>query len=409
MLDLFLITGLGFLGSFGHCLGMCGPITVAFSLGSPTAAPPSRRQLVSFHFLLNLGRLLSYGLVGAAIGSLGSVLVAGGQMAGLGSDLRRGMALVTGSLLIWFGLAQISPGLLPRLPLLHPLLQGRLHERLQRTLARFSLTQQWWWTPLLLGLVWGLIPCGFLYAAQIKAAETAHPWAGALTLLAFGLGTLPMMLGIGLSASWLSQDRRSQLFQLGGWLTLLIGVLTLMRTGDSMTDYAGYGALMALALALVARPISKLWEGPLRYRRVLGVGAFILSLAHTVQMVEHTWGWNFQAFQFMLPLHQWGVMVGAAALALMLPLALTSSNSAQRWLGPFWRSLHLLSLPALLLCALHCLLIGPRSLGQTQLSLSQWLHTALFIGLVGIVLLVRSHAFWSLLSLDRYYVPPKRS
>ncbi|MBD0334928.1 MAG: sulfite exporter TauE/SafE family protein [Cyanobacteria bacterium Co-bin13] len=408
MLDLFLITSLGFLGSFGHCLGMCGPITVAFSLGHPAEAAPSRWQSVGFHLLLNLGRLLSYALIGAVIGSIGSVLVAGGQVAGIGSGLRRGMALVTGGLLIWFGLAQVSPGLLPKLPFLHPMLQGQLHQRLQKTLTHFSLSRQWW-TPLLLGLVWGLIPCGFLYAAQIKAAETAHPAVGAATMLAFGLGTLPIMLGVGLSTSWLSQDRRSQLFRLGGWLTLLIGVLTLMRTGEAMTDYAGYGALVALVLALIARPVSRLWSGPLRYRRVLGVGAFILSLAHSVQMLEHSWGWNLQAFEFMLPRHQWGVIMGASALALMLPLALTSTDWAQRGLGTFWRNLHLLSVPALLLCTLHCLMLGTRYLGSGHLSPVQAIHTAVFVSVVGLALMMRSRWFWSLLSLDRYYVPPKRS
>jgi sulfite exporter TauE/SafE len=81
-----------------------------------------------------------------------------------------------------------------------------------------------WWTPALLGSVWGLIPCGFLYAAQIKAAETGNLWLGAATMLAFGLGTMPMMLGVGVSASKLSADKRSQLFRLGGWVTLTIGI-----------------------------------------------------------------------------------------------------------------------------------------------------------------------------------------
>lgn len=155
MVDLLLIASLGFLGSFGHCLGMCGPITLAFSLsGQGDAAPDKgmvRWRSLGFHLLLNGGRLASYALVGAAIGGLGSVLVAGGQVAGIGSDLRRIMALVTGLLLIWFGLVQVSPGLVPHLPLLHPMRQGRLHDRLQRVMMQFSLVNRWW-TPLLLGL-----------------------------------------------------------------------------------------------------------------------------------------------------------------------------------------------------------------------------------------------------------------
>ncbi|MGF1569445.1 MAG: sulfite exporter TauE/SafE family protein [Nodosilinea sp.] len=407
MIDLLLIAGLGFFGSFGHCLGMCGPITVAFALGAQGEAPVTSWLQVRFHLLLNLGRLLSYALVGAAIGGLGSVLVAGGQMAGLGSGLRQAMTLLTGGLLIWFGLRQVSPGLLPRLPLIHPFGKKSLHERLSQTMGGVSATRRWW-TPVALGLCWGLIPCGFLYVAHIKAAATAQPGAGALTMLAFGLGTLPMMAGIGLSATWLSQDRRGQLFRLGGWITLVVGVLTLTRSGDAMTDYAGYGSIGLLVTALVARPLGKLWPGPLKYRRVLGVGAFLLGLAHTVQMVQHSWQGNLRAVYFMLPHHQWGIAAGALALGLMLPLALTSSDLAQRWLGPFWRSLHLLSLPALILCTGHCVLLGlqyPKFLGFTALALSP---PGVWLGVVIGVLLVRSRWFWTLLSLHDYYVSPKR-
>jgi sulfite exporter TauE/SafE len=57
-------------------------------------------------------------------------------------------------------------------------------------------------------------------------------------MLAFGLGTVPMMLGVGVSTSVLSRDRRSQLRQLGGWVSLTIGLLLLLRTSD-MVDYTG--------------------------------------------------------------------------------------------------------------------------------------------------------------------------
>ncbi|MGH2412747.1 MAG: sulfite exporter TauE/SafE family protein, partial [Microcystaceae cyanobacterium] len=245
---MLLIASLGFLGSFGHCAGMCGPITVAFSLSQKSELSPSRAQQFYFHLLLNLGRILSYALVGAGIGALGSVLIAGGQMAGIGSALRRGIALLTGSSLIWFGLSQISPGWLPRFPLLHPLLQSNLHQRLSSAMVQLSWRSHWW-VPFGLGLVWGLIPCGFLYAAQIKAAETGNLWMGSAIMFAFGLGTLPTMIGVGVSAALVSSDRRSQLFRLGGWITLIIGVFTLLRTGDTMVDYTGHAALICLILA----------------------------------------------------------------------------------------------------------------------------------------------------------------
>lgn len=411
MLELGLIAALGFLGSFGHCVGMCGPITVAFSLAAhPDADTADGEEAAKlsqfwFHLCLNLGRLASYVLVGAAIGGLGSVLVAGGQMAGIGSLLRRGIALLTGGLLILIGLRQVAPHLLPQLPLLHPL-QGTLHQRLQQVMSQTS-TARRWWTPLLLGLAWGLIPCGFLYTAQIKAAETSSVLAGAATMLAFGLGTVPMMVGLGTYSAWLSRDRTSQLFQFGGWITLLIGVLTLMRTGDLMIDYAGHLSLLCLALALIARPISKVWSQPLRFRRLFGVGAFVLAIAHTLHMLEHSWNWNLMAVRFMLVPHQWAMVAGAIALLLMVPLALTSTNLAQKRLGKAWRSLHLLSIPAIVLAGLHGIVAGSTYLGSLQFQGRPLLYSLLLSGAVGLVLAARSPWFWRLLSLERWYAPAK--
>jgi sulfite exporter TauE/SafE len=400
MLDLSLIILLGFLGSFGHCFGMCGPLTVAFSL-SKQQENPSWQQQLKFHTLLNLGRMLSYTLVGAGIGSLGSVLVEGGQLAGIGSNLRHWIAIITGTMLIWFGLGQIKPGFLPHIPLLHPILKGNLHNRLSAGMIKLS-SQTQWWTPALLGMTWGLMPCGFLYAAQIKAAATGNLWQGAATMLAFGIGTLPIMVSVGVSTALISKDRRSQLFQLGGWVTLIIGVITLLRTGDTMTDYNGHVALICLILSLIARPVNSFWSGPLRYRRALGVGAFVLSGVHTIHHLEHSLKWNFTAFWFLPLEFQWGMGAGAVALVLITPAACTSFDFMQKSLGKYWRQIHLFSVPALLLSAIHTVLMGSHYF-QNQL-------TVILLGIITCgVLLVRSQYFWIYLGLEKFYVPPKKS
>lgn len=389
MLDLLLILAIGFFGSFGHCVGMCGPLTVAFSL-SHKQDPLKWQEQLSFHILLNLGRLVSYTLVGAGIGALGSILIVGGQMAGSGSVLRRGIALLTGVMLIWFGIIQIQPKFLPRIPFLHPLTQGKLHNRLSAAMVKLSLHNHWW-TPAGLGIVWGLMPCGFLYAAQIKAAETGNLWLGAATMLAFGLGTLPTMLGVGVSTSLVSADRRSQLFRLAGWVTITIGVLTLLRTGDmmAMVYYTGHASLLCLMLALIARPICRFWSQPLQYRRALGVGAFVLALVHVVQTMEHIFDWNLNAVSFLLPTHQLAIALGMIAVALMTPVALTSFDRLQKALGKRWRQIHLLSVPALLLCATHAVLIGSHYLGDLEGTGKNQLF-AVMLGIITLgVLLVR--------------------
>ena len=400
MLDLLLVAALGFLGSFGHCVGMCGPLAVAFSLSdkeskdNPKKNPKNWQQHLYFHTLLNLGRILSYAIAGAAIGAIGSVLVAGGQLAGLESDLRRWLAILTGMLLVWMGIVQIKPEGLPNIPFLNPMAQVGLHQRLNNAMMKLSLHSHPL-TPALLGMTWGLIPCGFLYTAQIKAAETSNMTQGALTMLAFGLGTLPSMLGIGVFAGLLSRDRRSQLFRMGGWITLTIGILTLLRTSD-MVDYTGHAGLILLILALAARPLSQIFKSfsvLMTYRRAIGIGAFVLSLAHTFHKVEHTFQWNFDALSFMIPQHQISIWIGAIAIALMAPAALTSSDWMMSKLGKAWRYVHLLSVPALILAAVHTIAIGSNYLGAMAWAPKNWILTILCGAITVGTLLIRVWRF----------------
>jgi uncharacterized protein len=401
MLDLLLVMLLGFLGSFGHCIGMCGPLSVAFSISENTANSLTLWQRLYFHGLLNLGRILSYGLVGAAIGALGSVLVVGGELAGIDSQLRQGLAILTGSLLIWMGLAQLIPESLPKLALLHPFRLQWLHQRLNQVMLSLPTRH---WTPVFLGLLWGFIPCGFLYAAQIKAAETGSAWQGAVTMLAFGVGTVPAMLGVGLSAAALSRDRRSQLFRLGGWIMLLIGGLTVTRTSN-MVDVTGHVSLVCLMLVLIARPISRLWAAPLRYRRLLGVSAFCLAVAHSLHMLEHLLNWNLSAIVFMLSQHQIALISGIGALGLMLPAAITSSDRWMQRLGKSWRRVHLLNIPALILAVGHTLWLGSRYWGELKGFGESRLAATCLIAVTLLVLLIRQPWFWSILRLQQFYTP----
>ncbi|MGK7891624.1 MAG: sulfite exporter TauE/SafE family protein [Leptolyngbyaceae cyanobacterium] len=446
MENLFLVAGIGFLGSFGHCVGMCGPLAIALSLSQqaekqqskpaavnlpncgdcdstettgpqpchtssaqPQSTPlsPNLWSQLRFHLLLNCGRLLSYTLVGVCIGMVGQAVLESGQLAGVGSELRRVLSIVIGLMLIWFGLAHVHPTWLPRVPLLNPLSNAGLHDKLQQAMSRLSLSTAWW-TPFLLGLLWGLVPCGFLYVAQWEAVNAASGWLGGATLLAFGLGTLPSMVGIGVVSTKLGANQRHQLFRMGGWLTILVGCLTLLRTGDQMVDYSGHGALLCLLVALLARPISKLWSTPLRYRRALGVGAFMLAVVHVLHTLEHAWSWQVQALLFMLPQHQWGVGFGIGAFLLMLPLALTSFDGAQKHMGLQWRRLHLLSVPALALVVTHCLLVGSNYLGRVQFTWVNGLMIAALLSTTVVVMLTRSPLLWSIFSMEKWYVPPKR-
>jgi uncharacterized protein len=387
MIDLLLMVALGFLGSFGHCVSMCGSLVVALSIAGKTPEP--RRQWW-FHVVMNLSRIISYACGGAILGGISAALIAGGQLVGIGSQLRSSMAIIGGILLIGSGFSQIFPGE-------WPLKVGRTCQKsIEQT------TKQPW----LLGILWGLMPCGFLYTAQLKAIESGSVIAGALIMLAFGLGTAPVMLGMGISASHFSLHRRSQLRLAGGWIAILVGIITLGRSGDTMQDGTGYGAIICLILALVARPLSKLWSGLLSYRRLLGVSGLLLSIVHILHVVVHNWEGNWAAWMYLLPSQQAGVGAGLIATLLLLPAAITSFDRAQSYLGQNWRKLHLLGIPALMLATTHGILTGASYLGTVQVTDERWWKSIGALLVMILVLLVRWRWLWLVLSIEKFYASP---
>ena len=395
-IDYWLMVSLGFLGSFGHCLGMCGPLSTALLLSDSV----SHHKSVFLKFLpvilLNIGRLISYALVGAFMGGVGSVMIAGGAWVGLGSPVRHAFAIVTGLMLVGFGLAALGDRGLPQ----HPF-AARLHKGLNNWMGRWAMA-----SPGVLGLLWGLMPCGFLYVAQLKAAETLTPLSGALTMLAFGLGTMPMMLSVGGLVSHWSHDRSRQLFKLGGVVTITIGVLTIFRTSE-MVDLTGHGAIGCLILALAARPLAKVWPKLLIYRRAIGVSAGILAIAHTAHMVSHSLNWNLTAIGFLPPQQEWGYIAGLGALFLLLPPLFTSFDVWVRFLGSGWRKIHLLSLPGLALALGHTVITGSNYLGNPQLTPRQWNHTLLLVLIVVGLIAVRSEWIWRSLGQGSHYTRAK--
>jgi DMSO/TMAO reductase YedYZ heme-binding membrane subunit len=108
----------------------------------------------------------------------------------------------------------------------------------------------------------------------------------------------------------------------------------------------------------------------------------------------------------MLPLHQIGIWAGIVALVLMTPAALTSFDRLQITLGKHWRQIHLLSVPALVLAAVHTVLIGSHYLGDFEGTWVNKVMVAIASVLVIGVLLIRLPIFWSLFSLRKFYIPP---
>ena len=217
-------SSLGFLAAFligltggVHCVGMCGGIVGALTLGLPLVR--ERPLLARLPFLLayNTGRIASYVAAGALAGGVGA------WAANLVSVHRAqlGLQVVAGLFMILLGLylAGWWP-VLGHLERAGGVLWRRIEPLGRRLLPVRTLPQA-----LGIGLVWGWLPCGLVYSALVWAIGAGGAGKGALLLLGFGLGTLPALLAMGTAAAVLAGwVRRSIVRQTAGALVVLFGI-----------------------------------------------------------------------------------------------------------------------------------------------------------------------------------------
>jgi uncharacterized protein len=213
-LDLSLVFVFGLVSSL-HCVQMCGPIVLAYSL--PLAgAGAGRRGLVLAHAAYNSGRLLIYMLLGAIAGALGSAAGMAGRLAGMANGAR----IFAGAAMVLAAIAMF--GLLPTTPGLVTIERRGPASALRRAAGRLLLSP----APaskFRLGLLLGFLPCGLIYGALLKSVDAGAALPGALTMLAFGLGTATALFPMGLASGFLGR-------RLGPWSNRL-AALSLMLFG----------------------------------------------------------------------------------------------------------------------------------------------------------------------------------
>jgi sulfite exporter TauE/SafE len=200
-----------------HCAGMCGGF-VAFYSGSE---PGRRGRRYLAHLTYNGGRLASYLLLGALAGLLGAAVDLAGSMAGV----QRIAAIAAGALMVVWGVYSLVQALdfpIPAVPL--PGFVLRFSTRVNRLVRERPPVAR----ALLLGLFSTLLPCGWLYAFAVLAAGTGGPWSGMLVMTAFWAGTVPVMLGLGLSLQWLTAPLRRRLPVVTAVVLIVVGLLWLV-------------------------------------------------------------------------------------------------------------------------------------------------------------------------------------
>lgn len=211
---------LGLLGSF-HCIGMCGPIALSIPGGnrSPVA-------MFSRGILYNSGRIFTYALLGFGLGFLGM----GAAITGYQNML----SIVLGALIVFFA---VFPHI-------------KLPERLRNVYARFQsqisssiatlFKNKSTSSSFLIGLLNGLLPCGFVVTALAVALVTDTALHSSIYMALFGLGTLPVMLMLNMAPGFISPKMRSKLRPFSTYFAVIIGLLLIWRgfmVGDGMMGH----------------------------------------------------------------------------------------------------------------------------------------------------------------------------
>jgi len=211
----------GLLGGV-HCLGMCGGIVSALTLGLEAGPQPGRRSLWPFLLAYNSGRVLSYVAAGGVMGGIGALVVSLAPV----QVVQQGLLAVAGVFMILLGLYLGGWWrVLGRVEHLGTALWRRIEPLGRRFIPVRSVGQAF-----AVGAVWGWIPCGLVYTMLIWAVASGGVLEGMGLMLAFGAGTLPNLLAMGLLAGALAPHlRRPWVRWTAGALLLVFGLLTLWR------------------------------------------------------------------------------------------------------------------------------------------------------------------------------------
>lgn len=225
-----------------HCIAMCGGINLSQCLPQKALdAPGDTGRAAVFRPALayNMGRVLSYTAVGFVLG-LAGFLIGGGAETGLSVFLQGILKIIAGLFMVIMGVNML--GLFPRLRRFTVRMPGFLARKAGRQRAKAV-------RPFIIGLLNGFMPCGPLQSMWIVAAAAGNPFAGALSMFMFSLGTVPLMLGLGSVVSALGRKFTDMAMTVGAVLVVVLG-LAMLSQGGSLSGWLPPDLLLVLVIAL---------------------------------------------------------------------------------------------------------------------------------------------------------------
>ena len=219
-IDLWTIASIAFLGAFGHCIGMCGGIVIAYSSAKIDNKWSNFMQGLA-HLSYSFGRITTYVMLGAIFGALGGVAQFNGYTTAA-------LTIVAGIFMILAGLS-----LLGKLQFLTKLEHSFSQTKWYQDVFRQVLRSKSLYSFYILGLLNGLLPCGLVYFFAVTAASTGSPLWGALVMFIFGLSTIPALFSLGFFTQLLNKGSlRKKMMNLASIIVILFGIYTIYRGYD---------------------------------------------------------------------------------------------------------------------------------------------------------------------------------
>ena len=192
-----------------HCVAMCGGICLSQCVPKDQQVKEKAGFMDTMRpsLLYNLGRVLSYTVIGGIVGAIGSVVSFSGRMQGI-------VQLAAGVFMVIMGLNMLNifPGL------------KKLNLRMPKSFARMIYTKRSSNNPLYIGILNGLMPCGPLQAMQLYALSTGNPVKGAVAMFLFSIGTFPLMFAFGAISSFMNKKFSGKLMTVSAVLVVVLGM-----------------------------------------------------------------------------------------------------------------------------------------------------------------------------------------
>lgn len=245
-----------------HCIAMCGGINISQCIpraGGKEAESGGRLSAFRPALAYNLGRVISYTAVGFVLGLCGFLV--GGTEVGVPMLLQGILKIIAGLFMIIMGINML--GLFPWLRKFTIRMPGFLARRIGKGKAGSN-------RPFVVGILNGFMPCGPLQSMWIVALATCNPFAGALSMLLFSLGTVPLMLGLGSVVSALGKRFTDKAMTVGAVLVAVLG-LAMLSQGGTLSGWLPPDLLLVLVIALciagvlLSIPVSRqLWKNMLK-------------------------------------------------------------------------------------------------------------------------------------------------